>query len=49
MNKKYLALASRIREELSELQQAVERVRAGWDRANQTGDDFYLGITRSPR
>ncbi|MCL4516259.1 MAG: hypothetical protein M1379_11835 [Firmicutes bacterium] len=42
MNKKYLALASRIREELSELQQAVDRVRAGWDRANQTGDDFYL-------
>lgn len=42
MNKKYLALASRIREELSELQQAVDRVQVGWDRANQTGDDFYL-------
>jgi hypothetical protein len=42
MNKKYLALAGRIREELVELQRVVERVQAGWERSKQSGDDFYL-------
>lgn len=42
MNKKYLALVSRIREELAEIQQAVDRARKGWERYNLTGDDFYL-------
>jgi len=42
MNKKYLALAGRIREELSEIQQAVDRARVGWERGQRTGDDFYL-------
>jgi len=42
MNKKYLALAGRIREDLVELQRVVERVQAGWERSKQSGDDFYL-------
>ncbi|GAW93081.1 hypothetical protein [Calderihabitans maritimus] len=42
MKKKYLALAGRIRGELSELEKVVERVLEGWKRAKQTGDDFYL-------
>ncbi|MDN5348573.1 MAG: hypothetical protein PWP65_2138 [Clostridia bacterium] len=34
MKKKYLALAGRIRGELSELRQVVGRVQAGWERAS---------------
>ena len=40
-HKKYLALAGRIRQELSELERLVERVRLAWQRVNKTGDDFY--------
>lgn len=42
MNKKYLTLVSRIREELSEVRKAVERSQAGWERSRRTGDEFYL-------
>lgn len=42
MNKEYLTLVSRIREELSEVKKAVERVQAGWERSKRTGDEFYL-------
>jgi len=42
MNKRYLTLAGRMREELSEIVQVVNRAQAGWERAKQTGDDFYL-------
>lgn len=42
MKKKFLALAGRIRDELAEIQQAVDRARAGWERYQLTGDDFYL-------
>lgn len=42
MKKKYLALAGRIREELTEIQQAVDRARTGWERYKLTSDDFYL-------
>lgn len=42
MNKKYLTLCGRIREELSEIKQAVDRTQGGWERAKQTGDEFYL-------
>jgi len=42
MNKKYLTLVSRVREELSEVKKAVERSQAGWERSRRTGDEFYL-------
>ncbi|MCL0032930.1 hypothetical protein M1N06_04170 [Peptococcaceae bacterium] len=42
MNKKYLALIGRIEEELLELEQVVERVRAGWFKAKESGEDLYL-------
>lgn len=42
MKKKFLALASRIRDELDEIQEIVHRARAGWERYQSTGDDFYL-------
>ena len=42
MNKKYLTLVSRIREELSEIKKAVDRAQTGWERARRTGDEFYL-------
>ncbi|KJS82594.1 MAG: hypothetical protein JM58_14655 [Peptococcaceae bacterium BICA1-8] len=42
MNKKHLALAGRVREELYEIEQAVDRIQGAWDRAKQSGDEFYL-------
>ena len=42
MNKKHLVLAGRLREELLEIEKIVERTRQGWQRANKTGDEFYL-------
>lgn len=42
MNKRLLTLAGRIRQELSEVRQVVDRAAGGWERAKQTGDDFYL-------
>jgi len=42
MNIRYLTLVSRIREELSEIKQAVDRAQTGWERARRTGDEFYL-------
>jgi len=42
MNKKHLALAGRIHADLAEIGKIVERVRTGWERAKQSGDDYYL-------
>ncbi|TEB08188.1 hypothetical protein Psch_01743 [Pelotomaculum schinkii] len=42
MNKEYLTLASRVREEINELKQIVDRTQAGWERVKRTGDEFYL-------
>lgn len=42
MNRTYLALAGRIREELFELKDVVHRVRAGRGRYKSTSDDFYV-------
>ncbi|PKM90505.1 MAG: hypothetical protein CVU87_02185 [Firmicutes bacterium HGW-Firmicutes-12] len=42
MNKEYLTLISRIREELSEIEQIIDRTQEGWERAGKTGDDYYL-------
>lgn len=43
MNKQYLTLAGRIRDDLSDIKHIVERTESGWARAKQSGDDFYLG------
>ena len=42
MNKKFLTLAGRIREELSEIELIIYRIQSGWERVKQTGDEFYL-------
>jgi len=42
MNRRYLVLASRVREEMSELTHAVNRIQRAWERFKKTGDDFYL-------
>jgi uncharacterized protein YutE (UPF0331/DUF86 family) len=42
VTKDLLDLASRMRENLAELDQVVERVEEGWRRAQQSSDDFYL-------
>jgi len=42
MNKKLLALAGRIHADLVEIGKIVERVLTGWERAKQSGDDYYL-------
>lgn len=35
-------LAERIRSELLELERVVERVQSAWERAERSGDDYYL-------
>ena len=35
-------LASRLRQELGELQQVLARANEGWERANRSNDDYYL-------
>lgn len=42
MNKKYLVLAGRLREELQEIEKLIDRTEQGWLRAKSTGDDLYL-------
>jgi len=42
MNKKFLTLAGRIREEISEIKLIIDRTQGGWERARQSGDEFYL-------
>ena len=42
MNEPLLRLAERIRGECTELDRVVQRVREGWQRAQQTQDDFYV-------
>lgn len=42
MRKRFLTLASRIREEISEIRLIINRIQDGWERAKQSGDEFYL-------
>ena len=42
MSRKYLALASRIKTELSDIEAVVKRITGGWERLRATGDDYYL-------
>jgi len=42
MSQRLLYLTARIREELVELAQIVDRVQEGWQRAQQSGDDLYI-------
>jgi len=42
MNKKYLTLISRIKDELSEIEQIVNRCQKAWENANISNDDLYL-------
>ncbi len=35
-------IATRIRSELHELEDVLNRIKDGWDRAQRTGDDLYL-------
>lgn len=42
MSDKLRQLADRIRNELVELKWVVNRVEAGWQRAEHSGDDYYL-------
>ena len=42
MNSRIYQLARRIRAELAELERIVKRSLEGWQRAQRTGDDYYL-------
>ena len=42
MSRKYLALSSRIKTELSDIEAVVKRITGGWERLQATGDDYYL-------
>ena len=42
MNRSGAILAARIRSELKELSEIVDRAEQGWERAKRTNDDFYL-------
>jgi hypothetical protein len=42
MSKTGTILAARIRSELRELSELVDRAEQGWERAKRTNDDFYL-------
>lgn len=42
MNKRYLAMSSRIKAEFDELDQVVARVLSAWRRAASTGDNAYI-------
>lgn len=42
MNRKYLALASRIEAELSDIEILVEKITKGWKHAKKSGDSYYL-------
>lgn len=45
MNGKYLTLAGRIRQELSELNRVVERTANIWQEATRRNDDYHLDAT----
>ena len=45
MKEAYLAVAGRIRQELRELTQVVERTARIWQRAAESGDDYYVDAT----
>lgn len=42
MNERLERLAERIRQDLAELGRVVDRVREGWQRARESGDEYYL-------
>ena len=35
-------ISSRIRSELLELEQVLRRIKEGWDKAERSGDNYYL-------
>lgn len=45
MKEAYLAVAGRIRQELQELTQVVERTTNIWQQASQSADDYYVDAT----
>lgn len=45
MKETYLAVAGRIRRELQELAQVVERTSNIWQKASRTNDDYYVDAT----
>ncbi len=45
MKEAYLAVAGRIRQELQELAQVVERTTNIWQQASQSADDYYVDAT----
>ena len=42
MNSQLHQLAGRIRDQLAEIEQVKQRVESGWQRAQQSNDDYYL-------
>lgn len=42
MNKKYLTLVGRIRNELEEIEEIVNKINQGWKKYNNHNDDLYL-------
>lgn len=42
MNKRYLTIISRIREELSEIKKIADRSQEAWGKAKKLGDDLYI-------
>ena len=42
MNKKHLTLLGRIRDEILDIKSIVGRAQIAWERAKQSGDEFYL-------
>jgi hypothetical protein len=42
MTSRLSQIATRIRSDLDELENVLQRIREGWDRANRSGDMYYL-------
>jgi len=42
MKRQYLTLVSRIRDELQEIEQIINRTQAGWEKTVETNDELYL-------
>lgn len=45
MKERYFALSGRIRSELLELEQVVDRTLKAWQQVSRTADDFYVDVT----
>jgi hypothetical protein len=44
VSERFLRLAGRIRGELADLDQLIERALEGWRRVQRSGDDYYLDM-----